>query len=291
MTLKKILEGKLSKNELKFVPSSFDIIGSKEKAVAIIEIPRELSKRKKLIAEALMKKHKNVKTVLNKRSPRKGIYRIRDLELLAGDENTEVVHVESGCRFLIDPKKVYFSPREGTERLRIAKKVRKNENVMIFFAGVGPFAIIIAKKAMPRKVVGIEINPIAVEYFNKNIKLNKIKNCNVIFGDVKEVVKRRKDLHKNFDRVIMPLPESAFNYIEEAILCLKKGGVCHYYCFSSQEKICDEKNRIQNTVKNLGHKVKFIEVKKVLPWGPGIWKFRIDFTVNSMKRIESHQSN
>jgi len=271
MKLKEMLAKKLTKKELALVPSSFDIVGNKEKAVAVIEIPEKL-KRKKIIANALMKKHKNVKTVLIKKSERKGIFRLYDFDVI-GEKNTEVMHVESGCRFLLDPQKVYFSPREGSERLRIATQIKENENIMIFFAGVGPYAIIIAKKK-PVRIVGIEINPIAVEYFKKNIRLNKLNNIDVVLGDVKNLDEK---FYNKFDRVIMPLPESSVNYIAQALLCLKKNGICNLYCFAKEDEIKKIKAKIKNIAKKQKRRIKFINIIKVKQWGPRIYKYRIDF--------------
>jgi tRNA (guanine37-N1)-methyltransferase len=270
MTLKELLRPKLSKKELEMVPSSFDIIGNKDKAVAIIEIPEKLLRKKGMIARALMKKHKNVKSVLLKGSPRKGIFRTRDMKLLAGDNNTEVVHIENGCRFLVDPKTSYFSQREGTERTRIIEKVKPDETVMVFFAGVGPFAIEIARKTKAKNVIGIEINPIAVEYFKKNIILNKVNNVEAVLGDVKQESEKYQGIA---DRILMPLPESSVNFIKEAVSCLKKGGVCHFYCFADETKLREIKQKLR---KEAG-KIKFIGIQRVLPYGPSIWKYRIDF--------------
>lgn len=254
------------------IPRSFDIIGSREKAVAILKVDN--SENKKSIAENLMKIHKNVKTVLEKASPRKGEFRTREYEIIKGEKNTEVKHKESGCLFLVDPQKVYFSPRESTERLRIASMVKRNETVMVFFAGVGPFNIIIGKKAKPKRLIGIEINPVAVKYFKENIRINKVDNCVVVFGDVKD---KARQYYRKCDRVLMPLPEKGYEYLEYAIKCLKKNGICHFYCFSKDGKgwikkiieICEKQKR----------EPKILSIKKVLPYGPRIWKIRIDFEV------------
>jgi len=277
--LKDLLTKKLTKKEISLVPSSFDIIGNKEKAIAIIEIPTQLKKKKKIIATALMKQHKNIKTVLGKESPRKGRYRTRKLKIIKGKKNTEVLHVESGCRFLLDPKKVYFSPREGTERMRIAEKINKNEVVAIFFAGVGPFAIIIGKKAKPKKIIGIEINPTAVKYFKENIRLNKLENVEIVEGDVE---KEAKKFYKKCNRVLMPLPEKSEEYLEEAINCVKSG-IIHFYCFSEEDKISEKKRKISSVAKKLKRKLKIISINNVLPYGPRIWKYRIDFKVRSLR--------
>ena len=274
MSIKELLKDKLSEKELESVSTAFDIIGNKEKAVAIIEIPNSLKKKKKLIAESVMAKHKNVRTVLEKKSPRKGVFRIRSYRIISGDKDTTVLHKESGCLFKLDPRKTYFSPREGTERLRISELVKEGEKVMVFFAGIGAFAIIIAKKVKDVHVTGIEINPSAVRYFRENEKINKV-NVKIIKGDVIDVA-NKKDLKWKFDRVIMPLPESAINFLKEARYCLKKGGVCNLYCFSKTEEIPKVIKEIKKKLKN---KINIIGIQKVLPWGPGIYKYRVDFRI------------
>lgn len=40
-----VLKGKLTEEELALVPRSYDVIGSREKSVAIIELPEELKAR------------------------------------------------------------------------------------------------------------------------------------------------------------------------------------------------------------------------------------------------------
>ncbi len=255
-------------------PRSFDVIGNKEKAVAIIETPDEL--KPKSIAEAVMKKHKNVHSVLLKSSPRFGTYRTRKLKLIAGSRNTEVTHVEHGLRFLLDPRKAYFSPREGTERLRICGMIKPNETVMVFFAGIGPFAIAISKKTKAKKAIGIEINPDAVKYFRHNVKLNKLDNVEVVEGDVKNEARK---FHGTCDRVVMPLPETSIDYLTDALNCLKPGGTVHMYCFAGEGDIVGLQNKIREAATNLNKRVEFLGEKKVLPYGPRIWKYRIDFVV------------
>ena len=271
MALRELLRGKLTRQELKYVPSSFDVIGNKDKAVAIIEIPEELEKKKKILAEGVMEQHRNVKTVLDKGTPRKGEFRIRKMQLILGERNTEVVQVENGCRMMMDPRKVYFSQREGTARQRILQLVKNDETVMVFFTGVGPFAVQIAKRV--KNVIGIEKNPDGVKYFKKNIALNKLQNTIAVLGDVK--IKAKKYYGK-CDRVLMPLPETAIDYLEYALGCLKDSGIIHLYFF------CEE-NNLEEKKSEIIHKVNAhctINVHKVLPYGPKIWKYRADIHVS-----------
>ena len=275
-TLRDLLKNKLTAEELKLVPTAFDVIGGKEKSVAIIEIPEQLIKHEQVIAETVMKLYKSVKSVLKKASPRKGILRLREYKLITGDPNTEVLHIESGCRFRLDPQKTYFSQREGAERLRIAEKVKGSETVMVFFAGAGPFAIVIAKKTKPVKVVGIEINPEAIRYFKENVRLNKLQNIEVVEGDVREKANKYYDA---CDHVFMPLPESAKEYVDEAIKCSRENGIVHLYCFAKEDELQKLEKEISDKAENLDRKIEFIGHQLVLPWGPRIWKIRLDFKV------------
>jgi tRNA (guanine37-N1)-methyltransferase len=277
-TLRDVLKGKLSEDELKLVPSAFDIIGNRDKSVAIIEFPDELVKHEREIAEAIMRLHKSVKSVLKKASPRTGVLRLREYRLIAGDKNTEVIHVESGCRLRLDPQKTYFSQRESAERLRIVEKIRAGETVMVFFAGAGPFAILAAKKTKAERVIGIEINPDAIRYFHENVRLNKLKNVEVMEGDVRE---RASTYYGQCDRILMPLPERAVEYVDEAIKCTKPGGIIHLYCFAKEEEIDGIEENIAAIASSLNRDAKFLGHELVLPWGPRIWKMRVDVKLTS----------
>lgn len=257
------------------IPSSYDIIGSREKAVAIVEIPEGLQKKEKEIANEILVRHKNVKSVLKKESERKGVYRITEYKLLTGDSNTEVIHKENYCMFKLDPKLVYFSPREGTERLRIANQVKPKETIMLMFAGIGGYAIAIAKK-QPKvnKIISIEINPIAYEYMKENIRLNKSSSKIIpILGDVKL---KCKDWYGNCNRVVMPLPHDAQKFLELAFKCLKKSGIIHMYIICREEKIENEVKEILNKfAKKIKRKITH-KIRKTLPYAPRTYKYCVD---------------
>ena len=246
----------------------YDIIGSREKAVAIIENNGKL-------AEEIMKKHKNVKSVLRKVRGRRGEFRLYELELVAGDENTEVVHKEYGMRFKLDPRKVYFSPREATERQRIASMVKEGEEIFVMFAGIAPYAIAIAKKVKNCRILCVELNPKACEYARENIRLNKVEEkIEIICGDVREVC---KNLKKKFDRIIMPLPEKACEFLDCAFFVAKENCIIHVYGISEEERLFrDVEEKIMENAQKYGAKVEIINSVKVLPYTPRKWKVRID---------------
>ena len=265
------------------IPSSYDIIGSREKAVAIVEIPDELKKEEKKIAKLIMERHKNVKSVLKKISERKGIFRTRKYKLLMGERNTEVTHIEHDCKFRSDPRKVYFSLREGTERFRISRMIKPSENLLVMFSGVGPYPIIIAKKQPKVKVVAIEINPKAYEYMKKNIAMNKLGDKIIpILGNVK---KECKNFYGKFDRVVMPLPHKGFKFLLIAYKCLKsEGGVIHLYVIEKEENVLNKVKKIMDDFKKkIKRNVKY-SLRKVLPYAPRTNKYCVDIKLQTKSR-------
>lgn len=221
------LEGKITKDEMEKLAKSVDIVGD----VAIVKVPSELEARKQVIAEAVMAVNRSVRTVLNQASPVLGEYRVRSLEWLAGERKTETVYREHGCAFNVDLSEAYFSPRLSFERMRIARLVREGETVVNMFAGVGCFSIVIAKNSKARRVYSVDINPVAVNFMMKNIVLNKVNDrVEAVMGDAREIIEERFRGVSN--RVLMPLPEKACEYLDAACLALKpEGGFIHYYDF------------------------------------------------------------
>ena len=76
-------------------------------------------------------------------------------------------------------------------------------------------------------IVGIEKNPIAHEYGLLNLKLNKkTDNISLIQGDVTDILPQ---FTAEFDRIIMPLPKSAGDFVDLALPVLQPGGCLHFY--------------------------------------------------------------
>jgi len=229
-TLKDALKKELTKKELNLVPRAFDTIGT----IAIFtQFPDELKKKEKIIAQKILELHKNLETVAKKTEQYSGKYRLQRIKIIAGKRTKETLHRENGVQIKLDVENCYFSPRTSSERLRIANLVRKNESVLVMFSGVAPFPLVIAKHAHPKEIYAIEANPTAHKYALENVKLNKFKNMNVIKGDVKKVLPK---INKKFDRILMPLPKSAEQYLNMANTKLKPKGIIHFYDFAKKEE-------------------------------------------------------
>lgn len=251
-TLTQALERLLPPELHKSIPHSLDMVGD----VAIIEIPDELKNYEGVIGQAILKAHKNIKAVHAKAGAISGVYRIRDLTHIAGENRTLTVYNEYGCQYHIDVAKAYFSPRLSQEHHRVAALVKAGEVVADLFAGVGPFAIPIAKLCPEAKVYAVDINPDAVELLKINAKVNKVENrVFPLLGDARELA--RSKLHGAADRVIMNLPETAIDFVDVACQTLKPtGGVVHFYGFIRKpDTIEDLKKRFSGLVEQQGRKV------------------------------------
>lgn len=269
---KKMLEGKVGDDEIKLVRRSFEIVGD----VVIIDIPNEIIHLKDAIVDAILKKHKHVKTILRKTGEVGGIFRIAKYEVVYGKE-TETIAKEHGCRFLVDPTKVYYSVKLSGERERIARQIKDDEKVLVMFAGVGPYPIVIAKLAKPKIVIGIELNPKAVEYFRKNVELNKVESIVKVYeGDVKEVLPR---INEKFDRILMPAPYSADEFVHLIKGKVKIGGIVHYYTFASQNEENELPNKVKKIFEENGMIVEVLKVKECGSFAPYVNRYVVDLKV------------
>jgi len=269
-----LLADKLPPHLLASVPRAIDFVGD----IAIIEIPPELGDHKKTVGEALLKAHKHTKTVLAKSGAVEGVYRIRDFEVIAGVEKTATVYREYGCVYHVDVARAYFSPRLSSEHNRVASQVKDGEKVVDLFAGVGPFAIPIAKKHKNVRVYAVDVNPDAVSLLKKNVAVNRAEKQIVpVLGDARQVV--REQLFGKADRVIMNLPETALEFVDVACEALKaKGGIIHYYDFAKvSDPLETAKVRLTEAVNRNNRKVKKILLAKtVRAVAPYTWQVVVD---------------
>ncbi|MEM3760926.1 MAG: class I SAM-dependent methyltransferase family protein [Candidatus Bathyarchaeia archaeon] len=276
--MKKILSTVLPKDALFYVYNSYDIVGD----IAILRLTGKSMRYSQIIAETIMDVHRNVRTVLVQTGPVCGDFRIRKLEHVAGENKTVTLYRESGCLFHVDVEKCYFSPRLFYERMRIAKQVEDKEVVVNMFAGVGCFSIVIAKHSKVEKIYSIDVNPVAFQYMQENVRLNRVYGKVVpILGDAKEVIEKR--LRHVADRVLMPLPEKALEYLPYALLTLKKSGLIHYYDFEhalkSENPIEKVKLKVAEKLEDLNVVFDFVFGRVVRSTGPNWYQVVLDIAI------------
>ena len=272
--LKKTLESILTAKESDELISAFDQVGN----IIIVRIPDSLLSKKKLIGETLLEQVKSAESVFYQSSSVGGEFRTRDLEILAGNDKTETEYRETGCRFVVDVKNVFFSPRLSSERARIAELVNDNEVVVNMFGGLGMFSIIAAKKKKCT-VYNIDINPDATRLCEKNIALNKlVGNVITIHGDALEVIKNQ--LENKSDRTLMLLPEKSDEFLNSAVLTTKNNGVIHYYSHIHADKKLDAAKLSElHLMEKIHMKSIILKSKIVRPVGPRFYQTVVDVRI------------
>jgi len=250
MRLKEALKGKLTPKEIEKL-RGFDIVGD----IAIMEVSPELFKKRKLIAQTLLKLTPWVHVVAKKKGGHVGKYRKQPLEIVAGEKRKTTIHREHGLEFALNIETCYFSPRLSTERWRIAQQVKPNETVLVMFSGVAPFVLVIAKHTQAYRVYGIEANPDANKYAVENVKRNKLGHKVVLIkGDVRKAMPRMQ-----FDRIVMAWPQRADEYLDLALKHVKKGGIIHFYDFQPEGEFNAAKEIVQAACKKAKKKCKILK--------------------------------
>ena len=261
-----ILKDELTPDEIENLRTSFDTIGD----IVILEIPDDLLSKKQIIGEAALKFTKK-QAIYMKKSAIKGTIRIRDLEFLAGTDDSVTIHKEHGARLKLDVKEVYFSPRLATERIRVSNSIKEGEKILDMFCGIGPFPILIAKNH-DVDITAVDINEAAIKYLNENIELNKLKGTIKTYcGDVRQV---SESFNCKFDRIIMNLPGLAYTFLDVAVNLIEDGGIINYYEFSDSYE--QGIKRLSQAVSKAGKEVEIINTRKVKSTSPGEWHVAID---------------
>jgi tRNA (guanine37-N1)-methyltransferase len=277
--LKEKLSTALPQEALSKVYSSFDIVGD----LVIIKTANANPQETQAIAHQIVATHKNIKTVLAPTTAIKSGYRTRELKLLAGENKTVTTHKEFGCTFQVDVAKCYFSPRLSHERTRVAKLVQSGETVVNMFAGVGCFSIVIAKNVPQVKVYSIDVNPAAYDYMVENVRRNRVYGrVHPLLGDAKDLIESQ--LQGAADRVLMPLPELALQYLPTALTALKPcGGWIHFHDFMHATADEDPKEKTKQKVAeklgSLGVNYTIAYARVVRSIGPNWWHIVIDVQV------------
>lgn len=241
------------------LPNSFDIIGD----VLLVKLTDGLLPYKNAIGEALIRVTPNIRAAMLD-SGVKGDFRIRDLERIAGTGGSETVHKESGVRMLTDPAKVYFNPRLATERERVASLVADGEVVIDMFAGAAPFGTVICKCARPEIVYSIDLNPEAERFARRNAEMNRIGNLVPMTGDARELIRELPDA----DRIVMNLPQTAEEFLNDALGKLKTGGTAHLHKIMERADLEDFERRISEDASSKGFRISIARISELKTYSP-----------------------
>ena len=254
-----------------------DIIGN----IVILKFPRRtLWLIKKLKAKRFLKEHKTVKTVLEKTEGFSGELRTLKTKHLAGIKTKEAVYKENNCIFRYNVDESYFSPRLSNERKVIADEIvklskKRGTKILVMFAGISPYPIVIAKKLKQSKkqatIISNELNKKANIAGKKNLILNKLQNnITLVEGDAKKLPTK---LNEKFDIILMPRPNLKDTFLKTALKLSKKGTTIFYHGFGTKREVLDEIKK--DTLDRVGK----ISIRKAGDIGPHKYRWQARFKV------------
>ena len=273
--IEELLKGKLTAREMKLIPRALEIIGQ----IMVLEVPTALVKKEKVIAEAYLEQNKNITTVVKKEAIHSGTFRLRKVKVLAGKRIKETIHYENGVKIKLNLEKTYFSARSSNERLRIAKQVKSNEQVLVMFSGAGPYPLVIAKNSPAKIVYGLEMNPAAHQYALINVTLNKLEDkVTILEGDVRTFLPK---MTKKFDRIVMPLPKTGEQFLDLTLKKTKKNGMIHLYSFLDEQDFKKYAQKVREICKKNKREIRILKKVKCGQFSPRVFRVCFDIKILS----------
>ena len=158
----------------------------------------------------------------------------------------------------------FHNSNQNTKQLRtllekISKKVKIYFHVADSIGKVvnGDDCVNLGKGKVDFNLIKDFINFGVIETFSKDEKIGKeIVEDYIWFSKLKQ---------KKYDKIIMPLPETAYQYLDLAKNHLGKNGTIYLYAIEGR-KTGDVENEIRK------NKLKIVNKRNVLPYAPGVWK-------------------
>ncbi|CDI82228.1 met-10 domain-containing protein, putative [Eimeria praecox] len=150
-------------------PHRFECVGH----IAHLNLPAPLLKFKYAIGQVVLDKHPQLRTVVLKT----GIgskWRELQFELIAGEPVYVAKVKESDLVFEVDYSKVFWNSRLSCERQRITATIPRHAVVLDAFAGVGAFAVFLARGGCV--VAANDGNPASAANMQTNVKRNGVES-------------------------------------------------------------------------------------------------------------------
>ncbi|WP_436907083.1 class I SAM-dependent methyltransferase [Halosimplex marinum] len=258
--------------EVDRAPSSWAVLGT------VVLVDPGDAPRPEELGEALLDLHGAADTVLA-RGPITGAHREPDVTVIAGEGDTETVHREHGTVYAMDLAEVMFSPGNKAERARMGEVVSENERVVDMFAGIGYFALPMARAGA--EVTAVERNPDSFEYLLENVRRNgvtdRVQPYRADCRDVLEQVDAATDVRA--DRVVMGYYE-AHEYLDSALGALEPGGVVHMHEATPEALVPDRPvERLRDAVDERGRSVEVLDTRRVKGYSEGVAHVVVDARV------------
>lgn len=251
--------------EVERAPKSWAVVGS------VVLADFEGCPREGEVGDALLELHGGADTVLA-REGISGEHREPAVRVVAGAGDTETIHTEHGTRYALDLSKVMFSPGNKRERHRMGEVVEEGERVLDMFAGIGYFALPMARAGA--RVTAVERNPVAFRYLLENAVLNGVEDrIDAYRADCRDV-----EMEERVDRVVMgyydasePRSDGGYEYLPSALGALRDGGVLHMHEATPEAELWERPvSRLREAAANAGREVEVLDTRRIKSHSAGV---------------------
>jgi len=269
-SLRQILHNQFPEIPQARLPGGFDRVGD----IGVVGITPEAEPFESEIGAYILKQNANMRVVAKRAGEYEGEFRIRPLEVIAGEQRLTTVHRENEVVLHLDLAQVYYSVRSSHERRRLAALVLPGERICVLCSGVGPFPLVISRHSEASEVIGIEKNPVAHGYALKNLRANRrLRNVRFYEGDVLEVLPQ---LEPGFDRILIVLPYGGERLLPAALQALRPGRSLHFY--DMQAKGCHTATlaKVKAASLALGRDILVQQVVRCGNCGPSVQRVCLD---------------
>ena len=196
--------------------------------ILILDLAELDSRQKNKVAE-IYAKVLNAKTIIQKNKITGELRKPEDTELLYGNETVTEIS-EYGVKYKLDLAEIMWSSGNTGWRSALSGpgKVSEfytfnNPKVIIdYFAGIGYFAIQMAKGYPNTKVIAIDKNPKSIEYLSQNAKNNDVGNIEIINDDCRNIDVKADVIHLGYIG-------NTIDFLEHAHKNLNKNGTVIFH--------------------------------------------------------------
>jgi tRNA G37 N-methylase Trm5 len=101
----------------------------------------------------------------------------------------------------------------------------------------------------------------------------------LLCGDAKEIIPKLVAAGERYDRITMPLPHTADEFLDVAVSISKPGTIIHFYTFLEEGTFNSAVPVVREACERNGYSLVKYDVVKVGQHAPRIWRICVDATL------------
>ena len=180
-----------------------------DEVMVVFVTSQKMFPSRKNMVRVLTSKFSQIKTIVQNINPRKTSIVLQDEAIVLYGNG--MIHDElCGLDIAFSHNSFYQIHSEQCEVLYgLAKKMldlKETDTVLDTYCGVGTIGLTMTDSC--KKVMGVEVNPDAIENAKYNAKQNKIKNIEFVAMDSTEFMRQARKYHNHYDAIILDPPRA-----------------------------------------------------------------------------------